>query len=214
MNMCTLQEQIKQLITSNNNLLAYNQEWKNYDYSKLKAKHLNVTIVERKNIQDVSQHYKFIEYTKWENTATNDLCVAIGFNPATYNQNEIDGTNIKLINALKDKYESCILLNLYPQVSTVKEKFNESDDEDSKFHNTLLQILDFIIEKNIRTVIFWGRTVSVNKDIFEKLQKMQKKNNLLMTVKKGTSSHYHPARVDIEIKVVSMDHLKDSYTLI
>ena len=200
--MCELQDQIKDKIITDKELLAYNLKWENYNSSKLGNNNLNVKITERKNINctDTIAHYKYIEYTRWSDKK---LCAAIGFNPAKHKPDDIDGTNIKLINTLGKKgYGGYLLLNLYPQVSPNKEEFDELNKENIKFHNTLLKVLDVLIKENIDTVIFWGRTVSIDNNIFSKLEEMRKQRILYMTVKEGTSQHCHPARVSIDIKLI------------
>lgn len=200
--MCALQEKLKNIITNDKQLLAHNKKWENCDLTNFHTK-LNVSISERKNITCTNAsntNYKYIEYTKWGNKPT---CVAIGFNPATHHPDEIDTTNNKIIDELNNKgYGGYVLLNLYPQVSSTKATFDESDEEDKKFQNTLLKLINTLIKKRIDTIIFWGRTVSIDKDVLEKLQELQKNNNLFITTKKDTLMHYHPARVSIEIKKV------------
>ena len=213
--MCELQDEIKKLIVKNININDFDKEWKEWNDLDALPKIKNITIIERKNIQGSrydeenkkSIDYKFMEYTKWKSKNVKQ-CVAIGFNPAKINPNEIDSTNKKLITELNNMdYNSYILLNLYPQVSTNKNTFNETDTIDEKFQNILLEILSLLIDQAIDTIIFWGRTVSISNEIYSKLIKLQEKNHLFMTIKKGDKKqHCHPAYIQIQIIKVSNDN--------
>lgn len=207
--MCELQDEIKELIVKSINTNVLDKKWKECNDLDALSKSINTTIIERKNIQgsisnqknSTQVNYKFMEYTKWNN---NQVCVGIGFNPATNDPNEIDGTNVKIINELNNKkYGRYILLNLYPQVSKDKNTFDETDIVDENFQNILLKILSILIKKKIDTLIFWGRTVSISEDVFKKLEELKDYNLLYMTVKQDTHLHYHPARITINIDKVT-----------
>ena len=168
----------------------------------------------RKNIsEEVSGcRYKYIEYSKIPDGTK--ICVGIGFNPAEMYAEKLDGTNTKIINALKQKgYGLFILLNLYPLVSSSKAEFDETDKKSIKFKETCLpELLDYIFtQTDMDVLIFWGRTVSIDQEIFEKIKKFCDDQRLYMTVKEGENIHCHPARVSIEIIPVSQNNLKVSY---
>ena len=208
--MCKLQDKIKKMIVKNIDTNVLNKEWKECNDLDALSKTANITIIERKNIQGTRYdaenkkiEYKFIEYTKWE-SPNEKQCVAIGFNPATIDPNIIDKTNGKIINILKDNgYGSYILLNLYPQVSKNKDDFNEDDEIDSSFQETLIKILELLNKTKTKTLIFWGRTVPIPKNVFDILKTLQQNEILYMTIKKDTHSHYHPARINIDMEKVT-----------
>ena len=208
--MCKLEEIIKNILTSPSaNLLSKNVPWNN----ARNTSYSNITWTIRKNIiaQTICT-YKYLEYTEWD--PKKHKCVAIGFNPATIDVNEIDKTNEKIIDKLKEKgYGGYILLNLSPQCSTSKKEWCDNDDEDLKYFPCFIKILKIISKKSINVLIFWGRTVAIKDDIYNILQKIIKTENLLMTVKEGTQTHYHPAYVPIDIIPVTDTNLKSSHYL-
>ncbi len=115
--------------------------------------------------------------------------------------------------ALKgENYGSYVLLNLYPQVTSTKESFNEDDGVNKDFVELLPMIINNYKENDF--VIFWGRTVSISVGIKIQLDNLLGNGKLHMTVKAGTGKHYHPARVDIEIKDVKEDDIVDRATLL
>jgi hypothetical protein len=164
----------------------------------------------RKNVIH-NNDYKYVEYTKWEENKP--TCIAIGFNPATANVNEIDETNNKIIEQLKNRYGAYVLLNLYPQVSKDKKHWQDDDGEDEKYEPVLYQIIDDIIASNEHVLIFWGRSVAISEKLNSKLKRLIEQERLLITVKQGTKCHYHPARVSIEIKQADDNTLTPSYTI-
>lgn len=207
--MCEIQDRIKKIINKNVPLVQ-STGWNKFNPAVFENPELDIK--ERKNLQynDTANFYKYVEYTKWDEGET---CVAIGFNPAKHEVNEIDNTNKQLITVLKNKYGSYVLINLFPQVSANKRQFKKNDKEDEAFKATLLKILDLCLEQKKDTVIFWGRTVTIDKDILEKLMKLQECGKLYKTVKEGTSSHYHPARCNIKTEKVSNNDFVGGYKL-
>lgn len=172
-------------------------------------------IIERKNICEIknSKKYKFIEYTLWDEKK--DFCVIMGFNPAEENPNIIDKTNGKLIkNKFFDNLGGVVLLNLYPQVSKTKVEFEDNDEIDKKYQEKLVEILEHIAQARKKIVVFWGRTVSVDKVIKDKLAEFPS-GDLYKTVKKDDNkgSHYHPARVEIDIKTLTINDFAGGYYL-
>lgn len=171
----------------------------------------------RKNLSEMEGHpYKYIECTKFNQGEK--VCIGIGFNPAQQFPGKIDRTNKKIIEALNNgKYKTYILLNLYPLVSSSKTDFDESDENSIAFAKKCLpSLLETIYnDTDADVLIFWGRTVSVDCEIFKKIKMFcnPKKQRLYMTVKKGESVHCHPAYVPIEIKEVSKENLKSSYSV-
>ncbi|MCH5163582.1 MAG: DUF1643 domain-containing protein [Clostridiales bacterium] len=204
----TLHDQIKNILIEES-IITENDDWQkfNSNHNKLPK---NVTV--RMNIYNCanSNFYKYIEYTEW-NTA-NDCWVAIGFNPATYDVNEMDKTNSKIFEALQSNCGSYILLNLYPQVSESINTFDELDNVNKKFTPALLKIFNLLESQNIKTVIFWGRTVSYDESFDKILKKMQKKGILFKTAN-NQGLFYHPARVAIKIKKVDKSDFMSSFKL-
>ena len=164
----------------------------------------------RKNVI-YNNDYKYVEYTKWEENKP--TCIAIGFNPATANVNEIDETNNKIIEQLKNRYGAYVLLNLYPQVSKDKKHWQDSNGEDDNYEPILYKIIDYIINSKEHVLIFWGRSVAISEKLNSKLKRLIEQNRLFITVKKGTEDHYHPARVSIEIKQAGKNTLTPSYMI-
>lgn len=172
-------------------------------------------IIARKNIceEKATKKYKFIEYTLWDEKK--DFCVIIGYNPAEADPNIFDKTNEKLINNnFFDNFGGVVLLNLYPQVSKTKAEFEDNDEIDNKYQEKFVKILNYIAKKQKKIVIFWGRTVSIEKTIKDKLAEFPSVN-LYKTVKRGDdkNSHYHPARVEIDIKPLTINDFSGSYYL-
>ncbi len=178
-------------------------EFVNFDKSKFnrpsKLKDV-IDITVRKNISN--DDYKLIEITKWNNDI-DKFCVILGFNPTELDINEIDNTNVKLINELEKDYGGVILLNYHILRSKTKEEFSPQDDWNVEYnHEILPKILKLLIEEKIEVVIFWGRTNSFENDIYDLLKQLQENEKLKYTVKKDTESHYHPGRCEIKIKSV------------
>ena len=145
-----------------------------------------------------SLSYKYIEHTVWDQKKP--ICVAIGFNPAEWNVDVTDDTNKKIrIELEKNGYGAYILLNLFPQISTTKSSFGKTDSENQKFEKVLPKLLKKIINSKANVLIFWGREVCVNENIRNCLIKLQQNKKLYITVKSGTTEHYHPSRVSIDI---------------
>lgn len=202
--MCkSLEERIKDFITnSKTNLKCVKEDW---NFSS------RTDFIIRKNIV-YNNDYKYVEFTQWDKEKP--ICVAIGFNPATAEVNDVDDTNNRIITQLKkEDYGSYILLNLYPQVSKDKKHWQDDDGEDEKYEPILYQIIDDIIASDERVLIFWGRSVAISEKLYIKLKVLIDQNRLFITVKKGMGDHYHPARVSIEIKQADDNTLTPSYTI-
>ena len=172
-------------------------------------KSIKVKLIERKNVyfEEKDKKYKCLEYTKLDG-CNSKIAITIGFNPAIIDVDKIDRTNLKIINCLqKLGYSECFLLNLNIQVSKNKKQFSK-DNNDEQFEKLLVGILSSV--KNVDIIIFWGRTVSISSK-FKKflVKRMKKLKNVYKTTKKSTNKHYHPARVQIEIKNIE---LKDFIT--
>lgn len=153
--------------------------------------------VERKNIiaKCRESEFKFLECTCWDENKP--VCVGVGYNPRESNPNNIDKTNKKIINLLKENdYGKYILLNLYPKISKCKKDLNKLDLKNCTFNSKVFpKLLDEIIErKDVSVVIFWRREVEFNNNIYRKLVNLQKDGNLYCTVKKKCKKklHYHP----------------------
>ena len=197
-----LVDELKEIIVSDDSsLLCRGSDW-NYSTDKL-----------RKNIiyPTKDPKYKYIEYTHL--CEKEKVCVVLGFNPATSNVNEIDKTNKKIHKTLKKNYGSCILLNLYPQVSTTKDKWDEGDNEDAQFASVIEKLLEKLVASEADVLVFWGRSVGVDKKIGTLLKKLQKQGRLYITVKKDTNKHYHPARVSIDIIEATQDSLVETTSI-
>ena len=202
--MCkSLEERIKDFITnSKTNLKCVKEDWKVSS---------RTDFIIRKNIV-YNNDYKYVEFTQWDKEKP--ICVAIGFNPATADVNDVDDTNHKIITQLKKEgYGAYILLNLYPQVSKDKKHWQDSNGEDEIYEPILYQIIDDIIASDERVVIFWGRSVAISEKLNNKLKRLIEQERLFITVKQGTKCHYHPARVSIEIKQADDNTLTPSYTI-
>lgn len=202
--MCkSLEERIKDFITnSKTNLKCVKEDW---NFSS------RTDFIIRKNIV-YNNDYKYVEFTQWDKEKP--ICVAIGFNPATADVNDVDDTNNKIITQLKKEgYGAYILLNLYPQVSKDKKHWQDSNGEDEIYEPILYQIIDDIIASDERVLIFWGRSVAISEKLYSKLKVLIDQNRLFITVKKGMGDHYHPARVSIEIKQADDNTLTPSYTI-
>ena len=63
-------------------------------------------------------------------------------------------------------------------------------------------------QKNI-----WGRTDAIENSVFNFLKNIQSQGRLLITVKKGTTMHYHPARVNIEIIKAPSSSLIETHSI-
>lgn len=193
--------------------LGHRCDWN--DSSNKEFKKLNLTC--RKNLSEFDgQPYKYVECTKFNKGEK--VCVGIGFNPAEQSPDKIDRTNKKIINAFnKGEYKTYILLNLYPLVSESKANFDESDEKSIAFAKECLPTLLETVynDTDADVLIFWGRTVSIDREIFNVIEMFcnSQKQRLYMTVKEGESVHCHPAYVPIEIKEVSKDNLKSSYSV-
>ena len=109
--------------------------------------------------------------------------------------------------------EHHILLNLFPIVSKDKENFVDGDIESKEYEEYLLKALDLIVKSKIDVVIFWGRTVAIDAKVYDKLKELKQNNKLFITVKKGSFEHFHPARVQIEIKEANDKTLTASYAI-
>ena len=174
--MCkSLEEKIKGLITN--------------PKSRLKCASANWNVgnvdgfIVRKNIV-YKNDYKYVEFTQWDKKKP--ICVAIGFNPATADVNDVDDTNNKIIiQLIKEGYGAYVLLNLYPQVSKDKKHWQDDDGEDEKYEPILYQIIDDIIASDERVLIFWGRSVAISEKLNTKLKVLIGQNRLFITVKKG-----------------------------
>lgn len=208
--MCELFDKIKQVLKGKNKFPEKDFDLKEGHPDRIE----NIEITCRKNIsfKNDKYQYKFVEYTQW-NRGEGKPWVAIGFNPAESDPGKIDGTNKKIIKALNAKgCNAYILLNLFPQVSDTKESFDDEDELNKEFPIILEEILNTI--EDIDVLIFWGRTVPVPENIFKCLKKLIKKKHLKMTVKSGTSEHYHPARVPIDIKDVLKEQVKTAHLIV
>lgn len=197
-----LVDELKEIIVSDDSgLLCCGSDW-NDSTDKL-----------RKNIiyPKIDPKYKYIEYTRL--CKKEKVCVILGFNPAKSNVDEIDNTNKKIHKILKKNYGSCILLNLYPQVSTTKDKWDEGDNEDAQFVSVMEKLLKKLVASKADVLVFWGRSVGVDKKIGTLLKKLQKQGRLYITVKKDTNKHYHPARVSIDIKKAAQDSLVETTSI-
>lgn len=205
-----LEEKLKQEIEK---FLGHCCDWENSSNSEFKKFNLSC----RKNLSEIDgQPYKYVECTKFNQGKK--VCVGIGFNPAEKSPDEIDRTNKKIIEALNNgEYKTYILLNLYPLVSKSKANFDESDENSIAFAKKCLpSLLETIYnDTDADVLIFWGRTVSVDCEIFNIIEMLcnSPKQRLYMTVRKGECVHCHPAYVPIEIKEVSKDNLKSSYSV-
>ena len=189
-----IEEKIKDILTSpSSGLKCVNKIWNENNHEEIGD------IKVRKNI--TADNYKYMEYTEWDKKQK--TCVAIGFNPATIDVTIFDNTNQKIIEALKGNYGSYVLLNLYPQTSVNKKAWEKDDEEDEKFRPILYKILRQVIKDKIDVLIFWGRTVAIDNDLYRELQELMGEELLYMTVKQNTGEHYHPAYVPIEIKKVT-----------
>lgn len=201
----SLEEKLKNIITSKtNDLKCANCFWQIADNS-------NQCSFIRKNIS-IAKEYKYIEYTEWDEKKSK--CVAIGFNPAETDPKIIDQTNRKIKEALNFRgFGSYILLNLYPQVSSEKKHWLEGDCEDEKYRELFENLLREVEKSNEDVLIFWGRTVAIENSIFNFLKNIQSQGRLLITVKKGTTMHYHPARVNIEIIKAPSSSLIETHSI-
>ena len=129
--------------------------------------------------------HKYLEKITWDRGKK--LCVAVGYNPTNNEVGDIDGTNIKIIKALKSKgYGGYYLLNLYPQRSDDKTDFDESDTIGIEYHALLPKILHEIFEyTQYDFLVFWGRTAVIEEPIFEEINKFARRRRLMATVKKA-----------------------------
>jgi hypothetical protein len=197
-----LVEELKEIIVSTeSDLLCSGSDW-------------NVSADnQRKNIIYPTKEpkYKYIEHTLLGDKEK--VCVALGFNPAKSDVNEIDKTNQKIHKVLKKDYGSCILINLYPQVSSTKDEWDEGDNEDAKFTFVIKKLLAKLVTSEADVLIFWGRSVGVDKQIGTLLNQLKEQRRLFITVKKDTNKHYHPARVSIEIKEATQDSLIETTSI-
>jgi len=203
-----VEEKLKQKVEE---FLGHGCRWKHSSKTELEA----LNLAGRKNLSEIDgQSYKYIECT--ELNKGEKICVGIGFNPAEQSPCKIDSTNRKIIHALcKGNYKTFILLNLYPLVTSSKVDFDEADERSLAFIKQCLpELLEYIYKDTSADVlIFWGRTVSVDGEIFKKIREFCKAQRLYMTVKKGDKKHCHPARVPIAIQPVSQNNLKETYSV-
>ena len=102
---------------------------------------------------------------------------------------------------------------MYPQVSTTKDKWDEGDNEDAQFVSVMEKLLKKMVTSKADVLVFWGRSVGVDKKIGTLLKKLQKQGRLYITVKKDTNNHYHPARVSIDIKKAAQDSLVETTSI-
>lgn len=186
----------------------------NWEKSGNTQKYQKLELCERKNLSIVENDvpYKYIECSTFKKHSK--ICVGIGFNPAEVSPNEIDNSNKKIISFLGNKeYGKFILLNLYPLVARSKKEFDEQDEKSIAFvQNCLPELLEIILtQTNVDVLIFWGRTVSVEQNIFEKIEKICEQGRLYMTVKVNENIHCHPAHIPIDIKKVEFKNLKLRY---
>ena len=200
-----LEEKLKNIITSElNGLKCANCSWQTANTS-------NSHNFIRKNIS-IQKEYKYIEYTEWDEKKPG--CVAIGFNPAETNPEVIDQTNQKIKEALNlQGFGSYILLNLYPQVSSEKKNWMEGDCEDEKYRELFGDLLIKVENSNKAVLIFWGRTVAIESYVYKFLKNIRSQRRLFITVKKGTTMHYHPARVNIEIIEATSESFIETYSV-
>ena len=203
-----VEEKLKQIVEK---FLGHGCHWK---YSS-KAELEDINLAGRRNLSEIEgRPYKYIECTELNKGA--EICVGIGFNPAEQSPGKIDRTNRKIIHALcRGNYKTFILLNLYPLVTSSKVDFDEADERSLAFSKQCLpELLEYIYKDTSADVlIFWGRTVSVDGEIFKKIREFCKAQRLYMTVKKGDKKHCHPARVPIVIQPVSQNNLKETYSV-
>ena len=157
----------------------------------------NLNFLVRKNYS--SSDYKVFELTSWQSNYCK-FCIVCGFNPTNTSINEIDNTNQKLFSILNKKgYQNTILINNHIQKSKDKESYFDDDNDIKYYQQLFLKFLEIVEENKVDLVIFWGRTSCFNNNIKDKLIQIMNNGRLYITVKKGTSNHYHPARVDIDI---------------
>ena len=168
---------------------------------------------ERKMLSSEDGGYKFLDYYMWNSNKKTIL--GIGFNPALSDLGQIDDTNKKIIDALKQKndgYGQYILTNLYSRVASTEVEFGMIDAKSQNFNSKILPVLlDLILEnKDIDVLIFWGRGVEINSELYDRLLQLCRAKRLYITVKQGDSQkpHWHPSRVSIEIEKASTNRFK------
>lgn len=176
----------------------------------------NTSIINVKDIKKKvcwgNDKYKFLEKTIWDEKK--EICVALGFNPTNNKIDKIDSTNKKIIKQLKEPFGGYYLINLYPQRSDSKNGFDESDEIGKNYNRCIPKMLDLLIKNDIKLLIFFGRTVAIREEIIKKLDIFKNNGKLMITVKKGFTDFYHPARVEIDIIDVKKDYYDQTYHIV
>lgn len=193
--------------------------WNEADIKKLNG--IDNSLCGRKNLTETinSIEYKYLEITKWNMRTDNRMPIVIGFNPATADVNEIDGTNKKIIKLLKEKqYNGYYLLNLYAQVSPTKADFQEGDEIDTAYLNMVIEFLrsNIICQSNIDIIIFWGRSASIGEEMVKAIDNLlNHKIFIYKTIKKDDQEkkHNHPARITPQLVKVEKNDFQKSWYL-
>lgn len=198
-------EKLKKRFSENSTLKCSGKSWNT-------STKQNDLWTSRKNITDDNKEYKYLEITTWD--LSKDICIAIGHNPAIASVDDIDDTNNKLLNKLKDRYGGYILLNLYPRVTKDVDSFGEPQREDIDYKSLLKDIISDVISNEIDVIVFWGRSVEIDDDFGNVINKLLDNDRLYITVKENTTEHYHPARVNISLIKATRTSLKKSWRIV
>ena len=150
--------------------LVISNEYESEGFSTTKHKVKRKLFCETKYIDSLESNvdlkYKeVIEFVKTDKISKTAIC--IGYNPAKASE-KIDTTNKRLIDCLWNNYDGYRLINLFPQVSTDKTTCITDLEDNVKFCNVIINILT---NEKDDIILFWGRTVAINKDLYDAIIK-------------------------------------------
>lgn len=134
--------------------------------------------------------YKYAEKIIFDQHSGDKFAICIGLNPAAAEQN-IDETNKRLINVLKEEYKGYFLLNLYPEITDNKLQINYEDDENISFIHRLEAILAAEDKVSLDIILFFGRTTVLSQDQQELINSLvnNSSRNVYITTHGGEFTH-------------------------
>ncbi|EAJ0334710.1 DUF1643 domain-containing protein [Campylobacter lari] len=146
---------------------------------------------------------------------SNSILLCIGVNPSIATDKKADRTIKKLENIIKfNNYESFVMLNIYPEISTNLNKLPYGYNVD--IHNKNLEYINHILYeyKNADILACWGNLINIReylhvllKDIFTQDKFNKTRKWLCLRVTK-TNNPRHPLYLKNDTKIMHFDMKK------
>ncbi len=176
----------------------------NESNSRIQLTEQNITSGTAKNVKCVScrkilhasideKRCKFAEKITFREKK-GDYAVAIGYNPALWNECRIDKTNELIAGCLYEMgYAGYYLLNLFPDVTPVK--LTKADSCFGNYLETISNALEELQQvSSMELHIFWGSSVYVNADEKKTLDNITRLFKSVYTIGTEEVKHKHPGR--------------------